>query len=185
MFDISFPCCMNKTVFFYAHWIEIEGTRLNYQLFVHLHPPRLMEWLLFLPWAFRYLLGAVHKRRQNFLGHFWYPPPPCWNFNPDLPNPYLQISCNFEIWDPPSPPPPKISDVFYGWPLARQSHNRLLQVPREVVGMKCISAGPHNISIHPQLQYLKYTGGPRILWFLVPKGYHEIGGSWIMGFFLV
>jgi len=25
-----------------------------------------------------------------------------------------------------------------------------------------------------------YTGGPRILWFLVPKGYHEIWGSRIL-----
>ena len=34
-------------------------------------------------------IGAVHKRRRNFLGLFWYPPPPCRNFDPDLPN-FLQ-----------------------------------------------------------------------------------------------
>ena len=26
---------------------------------------------------------------------------------------------------------------------------------------------------------LNTTGGPRISWFLVPNGYHEMGGSWI------
>ena len=41
--------------------------------------------------------GAVFKRRRNFFGRFFFPPPPCWNFNPDLPNPYLLISCNIEI----------------------------------------------------------------------------------------
>ena len=30
--------------------------------------------------------GAVHKRRRNFFGRFWYPPPPCRNFYHDLPN---------------------------------------------------------------------------------------------------
>ena len=60
------------------------------------------------------VLGAVHKRRRNFFGHFWYPPPPCRNFDPDLPNFYLLISCNIGIWDP--PPHLKYSDVFYGWP---------------------------------------------------------------------
>ena len=35
----------------------------------------------------RYQYGAVHKRCQNFFGHLWYPPPPCWNSNPDLPKP--------------------------------------------------------------------------------------------------
>ena len=42
---------------------------------------------------------VVHIRRQNFFGHFWYLPHPCRNFNPELPNPCLLISCN----------------VFYGW----------------------------------------------------------------------
>ena len=46
-------------------------------------------------------LGAVHKRCQNFFGHFWYPPPPCRNFSPDLPNHYLVISCNIANWNPP------------------------------------------------------------------------------------
>ena len=57
----------------------------------------------------------VHKRCRNCFGHFWYPPPPCRNFDPDLPNVYLQISCNIEISD--LPPTLKYSDVFYGWPL--------------------------------------------------------------------
>ena len=41
--------------------------------------------------------GAVHKRRQNFLGHFWYPPPPCRNFDPDLTNFYAQYK-SIEPW---------------------------------------------------------------------------------------
>ena len=57
--------------------------------------------------------GAVHKRRQNYFGSSWYPPPPCRNFVPDLANFYLLISCNIDIWDP---LPLKCSDVFYGWP---------------------------------------------------------------------
>ena len=42
-------------------------------------------------------------------------PRPCRNFDPDLPNFYLLISCNIGISDPPTPL--KYSDVFYGWPL--------------------------------------------------------------------
>ena len=68
---------------------------------------------LFMEWVEHY--GAVHKRRRNIFGHFWYPPPPCRNFDPDLPNFYLLISCNIGIWDP--PPPLWYSDVFYGWPI--------------------------------------------------------------------
>ena len=72
--------------------------------------------------------GAVHKRCRNFLGHFWYPPPPCRNFKPNLPNPYLLISCNIEIWDP-----LKYSNVFYRRPpVARTkgfSEIRLQQLP--------------------------------------------------------
>ena len=59
-------------------------------------------------------LGAIHKRRRNIFGRFWYPPPPCWNFDSDLPNFYILISCNIRISDPPSPL--KYYDVFYGWP---------------------------------------------------------------------
>ena len=51
------------------------------------------------------LLGTIHKRRRNFFVRFWYPTPPCRNFDPDLPSFYLLISCNIGIWDP---PPPKI-----------------------------------------------------------------------------
>ena len=62
-------------------------------------------------------LGAIHKRCQNFFGHFWYPPSPCRNFDPDLPNFYLLISCNIGISDPLLGPfPLKYSDVCYGWP---------------------------------------------------------------------
>ena len=61
------------------------------------------------------LLGAVHKRRWNFLGHFLIPSPPCRNFNPNLPNPYLLISCNiFATSKFETPLPLKYSDVFYG-----------------------------------------------------------------------
>ena len=49
--------------------------------------------------------GAVHKRCRNCFGHFWYPPPPCRNFHPDLPKFYPLISCYIGIWDN---PPPKI-----------------------------------------------------------------------------
>ena len=59
---------------------------------------------------------AVHKRRRNSFGHFWYPPPPFRNFDPDLPNFYLLIFCNIGISD--LSPPLKYSDVFYGWPLS-------------------------------------------------------------------
>ena len=38
-------------------------------------------------------IGDIHKRRQNFFG-------PCRNFDPDLPNFYLLISCNIRIWGP-------------------------------------------------------------------------------------
>ena len=54
-------------------------------------------------------LVAVHNRCRNCFGRFWYPPPPCRNFDPDLPNFYLLLSCNNEICDPPSPL--KYSDV--------------------------------------------------------------------------
>ena len=60
-------------------------------------------------------IGAVHKRRWNFLAIF------------DTPLPHVEIStliyltptfyiisCNIEIWDP--PPRLKYFDVFYGWP---------------------------------------------------------------------
>ena len=59
-------------------------------------------------------LGAIHKRRRYLFGRFWYPPPPCQNFDPDFPNFYLLISCNIGIWDTPSPL--EYSDFFYGWP---------------------------------------------------------------------
>ena len=65
--------------------------------------------------SFLIIYGAVYKRCRNFFGDFWYPPPLCRNFYPDLPNSYLLMSCNIEIWDP--PPPLEYSDVFYGWPL--------------------------------------------------------------------
>ena len=58
-----------------------------------------------------FMKGAVNKRRRNFFGRFWHPPPPCRNFDPDLPNFYLMISCNIEIWDPPYPL--KHFDIFY------------------------------------------------------------------------
>ena len=60
------------------------------------------------------LKGPSIKDVRIFWGHFWPPPPPCRNFDPDLPNFYLLISCNIKISDPPSPL--KYSDVFYGWP---------------------------------------------------------------------
>ena len=41
--------------------------------------------------------------------------PPCRNFDPDLPNFYLLISCNIGISDLPTPTL-KYSDAFYGWP---------------------------------------------------------------------
>ena len=66
-------------------------------------------------------LGAIHKRRRNFFGCFWYPPPPCRNFDPDLPNFHLLISCNIGIWNLPRPSPLKYSDVIYGWPLRRMT----------------------------------------------------------------
>ena len=54
-------------------------------------------------------LGAIHKRCQNFFGHFWYPPSPCRTFDPHLPNFYLLISCHISISDPLLGPfPPKI-----------------------------------------------------------------------------
>ena len=52
--------------------------------------------------------GLSIKDIGIFFGHFWYPPPPCRNSNPDLPNFYLLISFNIEIWDP----PPKILRRF-------------------------------------------------------------------------
>ena len=60
-------------------------------------------------------LGTLHKRRRNFFGLFWYPPPPCRNFDPDLPNFYLVISCNIEIRDP--LPPWSIPTSFMDGPL--------------------------------------------------------------------
>ena len=45
---------------------------------------------------------------------FLIPPSPCRNFNLDLPNLYLLLSCNIEIW---ALLPLKYSDVFYGWTL--------------------------------------------------------------------
>ena len=50
-------------------------------------------------------LGAVHKRRRNSFWPFLNPNPPCRNFDADLPNFYLLISCNIGISDP---LPPKI-----------------------------------------------------------------------------
>ena len=50
--------------------------------------------------------GAVHKRRRNSIGHLWYPPPPCRNFDPDLSN-FLQHR-NFR--------PPFPLKYLYGWP---------------------------------------------------------------------
>ena len=46
------------------------------------------------------IIWAVHKIRQNLFGHFWYPPSQCRNFDPELTNSYLLISCNIGIWDP-------------------------------------------------------------------------------------
>ena len=66
-----------------------------------------MQWLHFTRFDHKIFkfstLGAVHKRRRNFFGRFWYPPPPCRNFDPDLPNFYLLISCTIGIGDPPPP----------------------------------------------------------------------------------
>ena len=44
--------------------------------------------------------GAIHKRRWIFLPFLIFPPP-CRNFDPDLPNFHLLISYNIGIWDPP------------------------------------------------------------------------------------
>ena len=41
--------------------------------------------------------GPSIKDVGIFLAIFDTPPPPCRNFNPDLPNPYLLISYNIEI----------------------------------------------------------------------------------------
>ena len=50
-------------------------------------------------------MGSSIKDVEFFFGHFSYLPPPCQNFDPDLPNFYLLISFNNGIWDT---PPPKI-----------------------------------------------------------------------------
>ena len=44
-----------------------------------------------------FVLGAVRKRRRNFLAFFVTPPPPCRNSDPDLTNFYLLISCNIQF----------------------------------------------------------------------------------------
>ena len=54
-------------------------------------------------WSQLFNKGAVHKRRRNFVGRFWYPPSPSQNFDPDLPKFFLLISCNTRIWDAPPP----------------------------------------------------------------------------------
>ena len=69
-----------------------------------------------LSWTFS-LQGAVHKRCRNFLAVFDTPLPhaPCRNFDPDLPNSYLLISCNIRISNP---LPLKYSDFFCVCPQA-------------------------------------------------------------------
>ena len=95
-------------------------------------------------------------------GPFLLPPSPMSEFQSWFAWPLPSNILQHRNLRPPTSPPLKYSDVFYGWPLARQSHNRLLQVPREVVGMECISAGPHNISLHPQ--YIWIIQGPNAQW---------------------
>ena len=55
-------------------------------------------------WSQLLTKGPFIKDVGNFFGRFWYPPSPCRNFDPDLPNFFLLISCNIGIWDAPSPP---------------------------------------------------------------------------------
>ena len=57
-------------------------------------------------------LTLIFIKDVRFFLPFLIPPPPCQNFDPDLPNFNLLISCNIRIWGP-----LKFSDVFYGQPL--------------------------------------------------------------------
>ena len=70
---------------------------------------------LIMEWKYEFYTRGRPYKTSGFFWPFLIPPPPCRNFNPDLSNPYLLISCNIEIWDP--PPSLKYSDIFYGWPL--------------------------------------------------------------------
>ena len=45
------------------------------------------------------LMGHPEKT-SDFFWPFLIPPPPCWKFDPDLPNFYLLVSCNIGISDP-------------------------------------------------------------------------------------
>ena len=113
-------------VTFYCHWCAVSfwtyvlpnwsySPQLNcllqrcQYLNLHFQRPKIARYdYLFL------ILGAIHKRHRNFLAvYLWYPPPPCRNFDPDLPNFFLLISCNIRISEP---LPLKYSNVFYGWP---------------------------------------------------------------------
>ena len=73
------------------------------------------NWMLYIE------VGAVHKRRRIFwaifdtaIPHIGITTMIC------LPNPYLLISCNIKIWNPPFPL--KYFDVFYGWPQRGKLH---------------------------------------------------------------
>ena len=65
-------------------------------------------------WSQLLTKGPFIKDVGNFFGRFWYPPSQCRNFDPDLPNFFLLISCNIGIWDP--PPPKNISTSFMNGP---------------------------------------------------------------------
>ena len=62
-------------------------------------------------------MGLSIKDVWIFMAVFDTPPPPCRNFDPDLPNFYLLKFWNIGIWDPTNLPSLKYSDFFYGWPL--------------------------------------------------------------------
>ena len=67
--------------------INAEWQQQRYYIQAHLWQTTLRTSL---PGIF-HILGAVHKRRRNFFGRFWYSPPPCWNFDPDLPKESTQV----------------------------------------------------------------------------------------------
>ena len=73
------------------------------------------------------------------VGIFWpflIPPPPYRNFDPDLPNFYLLISCIIGIWDPPAPL--KYFVVFYGWPLTVRTLSTILSTLLRRVQNNCL-----------------------------------------------
>ena len=82
-------------------------------------------------WFWRILtnvsLGATLKRRQIFFVRFWYPPPPCRNFDPDLPSNIFQHR-NLR-----PPTPLDYSDIFYGWP---PGHLWLLLPKRDILKIR-------------------------------------------------